>query len=846
MQFIRNIVYTLLLFTGVTYGQNGNKPLQKAEMAFADLAYVKAIELYETAFKKGKSFDSDEYNKARLNLANAYFLVKDFEKAEANFREALSQNTVLKGDDIKNYLRYAQTLSSNGKHEEAKQIYQKYTNLQEQDKRGTEFIKLYSNLEALSRNASSYRIEYLGINTSSPDFSPMYYKDGLVFVSGRGRNTPVKRVFNWDNSSFLDLFYIENLTAIGGQSTSSAVGSGGGAEALSPKGSQRLVGDDYYTPATPNDANIITSRGSEYLTGSTDYVEYATIPAKQFSRTLSTKYHDGPSAFYHTEEKIIFTRNSQSVGGLLASKTKSVSRLKLYTATKQNKDWKDIKELPFNSDDYSCGHPSLTVDDQLLYFVSDMPGGYGGTDIYISRFTNGQWSKPVNLGGKVNSQGNEMFPYVDDRGNLYFSTDGHPGLGGLDMFFVSMNTATGLPVGKARNLGAPLNSNKDDFGILTDSERRNGYFSSNRKRGTSDDDIYRFERLGVLYGCRELVVNVFDKNTKQPMTRVRFKYENVKHSLFAESGTTNGQGTIKLCLEADNEFKFYFTENGYEPYIKTFDNFEASDYEASILNIYLKPIEVKEKKSPKKEQQNIVFKRREQSFSKIFKGVITGAGNDTPLAGVRLKFTSLCTGLSQEFITQRDGSYEFERNIDCDYELIAFKDDFATSKELIPKIETKRPIIASIFKPREVAKPNIPNYSGGSLFDTKLYRVGDVVTLGNIYYDSNSWKLSKLATKELDRLVATMNRYPNMIVEIRSHTDTRGNADVNLALSRRRIDEVVAYLQKKKVDSRRMKGIGMGETKPMNKCGDGVQCTEAEHQQNRRTEFKILQIERIF
>ncbi|MFB0907705.1 MAG: flagellar motor protein MotB, partial [Spirosomataceae bacterium] len=109
---------------------------------------------------------------------------------------------------------------------------------------------------------------------------------------------------------------------------------------------------------------------------------------------------------------------------------------KLYTAVKKSRDWQQIRELPFNSDEYSCGHPTLTVNDQVLYFVSDMPGGYGGTDIYLTRFADGEWSKPVNLGGLVNSQGSEMFPYVDDCGNLYFSTDGHPGLGGLDMFFV--------------------------------------------------------------------------------------------------------------------------------------------------------------------------------------------------------------------------------------------------------------------------------------------------------------------------------------------------------------------------------------------------------------------------
>lgn len=845
MKSLRLFMVVLFVIPTFSNAQIGSKSLQKANAQFESMAYAQAIELYETAFKKDKNLDSDQYNTSQLNLAMSYFLVKDFEKAEANFRDVLSRDIQLKGEDLKAYLRYAQTLSTNGKHQEASTIYRKYTSLQEQDKRGIEFIKLYNNIEALSRNASSYRIEYLGLNTSSADFSPVFYKDGLVFVSSRGNTSAVKRMFSWDNSPFLDLFFVEDKSVLQGQNSTSALGAGASSGGLTPNPSVRKVGDGHYTPVTANDANIITSQGSDYITGSTDYVEYESTLSKRFSRALNSKYHEGPCTFYHTEERVIFTRNNKTGGGLLNSKNQGVSRLKLYTAVKKSRDWQQIRELPFNSDGYSCGHPTLTVDDQILYFVSDMPGGYGGTDIYLTRSMGGGWSKPVNLGGSVNSQGNEMFPYVDDRGNLYFSTDGHPGLGGLDMFFISMNTATGLPAGKARNLGAPLNSTKDDFGILTDSERKEGYFSSNRKRGNADDDIYRFERLGVLYGCRELIVNVFDNNTKKALPNVRFKYVNKKDTLFTENVTTNVQGNVRLCLEADNEFIFNYLEKSYEPFTEKFDNYEASDYDPSVLNVYLKPEVVKEKKQIKKEPQRMTMQRLEQSLSNVFKGVITGAEDTTPVADVRLKFTNLCSGLSQEYITRNDGSYEFERDVGCDYELVAMKDGFALSKEVIFKIERKVSVIKSIFKPKE-QKRNVPNYSGSSLFDTKLYRVGDIVKLNSIYYEPNTWKLNNLSERELDRLVAIMNRYPNMIVEVRSHTDSRGNADVNSALSRRRVNEVVKYLERRKVDSRRIKGLGMGESQPINKCGDGMQCTEAEYQQNRRTEFKVLQIEKIF
>ena len=191
-----------------------------------------------------------------------------------------------------------------------------------------------------------------------------------------------------------------------------------------------------------------------------------------------------------------------------------------------------------------------------------MPGGYGGTDLYISRFINGSWSKPENLGGKVNSVGNEMFPYIDEAGNLYFSSDGLPGLGDMDIFTVKTDLRTGLIKGKTRNVGAPLNSNNDDFGIITDAQRTFGYFSSNRKRGGADDDIYKFRRIGQVFGCRDLIVNVFDKDTKQPMDKFRFEYEDTAIKSNVENATTNSLGSIKLCLEADKEFIFKFEKTG--------------------------------------------------------------------------------------------------------------------------------------------------------------------------------------------------------------------------------------------------------------------------------------------
>ncbi len=837
--------------TFALFAQNTSKVFQKANTQFEALGYAKAIELYETALKKPKGATEEEIVIAKLNLALCYKLVKDYANSERVYREALSANPILKGDDIKTYRHYAQVLSSNGKYPEANQYWQKFNELQEQDKRGVEFIKLNSNREALERNAGSYRIEYVGINSSSADFSPVYYKKGLVFVSGRSANSGIRRVFNWDASSFLDLFYLEDLKVLGNETNgASAIGSSTQTPLQKTAPPSKKLGTDYYTPPTSNDAKTVGRKGNEYITGSKelDYEESPTIPTEKFSKNLNSKYHEGPCAFFHDGSKIIFTQNSQIGGGGIFGQKKNaaINRLKLYSAEFENNDWRKIKEIPFNSNDYSCGHPTLTIDDKIMYFVSDMPGGYGGTDIWMTRYNNGEWTKPQNLGGSVNTRGNEMFPFIDERGNLYFSSDFHPGLGDLDIFFIPMNTATGMPSGKVRNLGAPLNSNKDDFGIITDSERQTGFLSSNRKRGGTDDDIYKFTRLGTLYGCRELVVNIYDNDTKKPFDRIRFEYEIKGNTISRESAITSSLGTIKLCLEADNDFNFIVKQNGFQAETVSFSNKDASDYEPSKLDIYLKKEVIAVDKSKKNKPAEIkaqtandilVARRNGNPVSTIFRGIVTAGKDSTPIAGVKIKFINQCTGLVQEMVTGSDGSYEFNRERNCDYILESFKENFGKSSELVEKIEEKRSII-NIFR----KKTPVP--SVGSLFDTKLYKVGDVVKLDNIYYDSESYKIRKDAARELEKLVRTMQKNPNMIIEIRSHTDTRGNALDNLSLSQRRANEVVEFLVDKGVARARMRGVGKGESEPVNSCGDGVQCTEAEHQRNRRTEFKILSIER--
>ena len=226
----------------------------------------------------------------------------------------------------------------------------------------------------------------------------------------------------------------------------------------------------------------------------------------KFERGINTRYHEGPSTFYENDKKVIFTRNNylQHKAG---ESEEGVNHLKLFFSNMdEDGNWSKPQPFKYNSDEYSVGHPSISADEKTLYFASDMPGGFGGVDIYVTKWTGDAWSEPVNMGSKINTPRDEMFPYVSKNDFLYFSSDGHEGMGGQDIFRVDLLRKDGVP----RNMGFSLNSNKDDFGIALNEEGNKGYFSSNRDGGMGSDDIYEVFIYDFI-----IKVNLRDANTKE-------------------------------------------------------------------------------------------------------------------------------------------------------------------------------------------------------------------------------------------------------------------------------------------------------------------------------------------
>lgn len=783
--------FILFFLCGLCLGHlQAQSLLSQANRQFQDLAYSNAIELYEKAIKDIK--DSSKTS-ALLNLAYSYRQIRDSKNAERVYRMVLGEAKDLSSSLSKNYLYFAQALANNGKYDEAKEAYEKYDKAQQEDSQGKDFSKLYTNVAKVSKNATSYTVESLdNINTNRSEFSPAYYKKGLVFVSARNEGVMTKRVYNWNQTAFLDLFEIPDLSLVNSAKTSKL----GGSASANPKTGRKgtyLLGSDEYTAPTANDAHTkgFYSKNGE---GKIDPLQESAIEATNI-RPLNTKYHEGPVAFFKDGSKILFTRNNYLNGSYKTSKD-GINKLKLYMAEMVGEDWKNIKELPFNSDEYSVGHPSLSKDNKLLYFVSDMPGGIGGTDLYVSKYDGTNWSAPLNLGPAINTKGNEMFPFVDDIGNLYFASDGHAGLGGLDIFYAKL--IDGVMAKKPKNLGAPLNSAKDDFGLITDAERKSGFFSSNRRRGGADDDLFRFERQGPLDPCLDIIVNVFDNETKTPLVNATVELSNKDESdASVKTLITDAEGNLRLCLNQDTDFSLKASQEGYLNNTMSFTTKDVNDDDPVRVEVPL------EKVKPKPKMFTI-------------RGLVTTQKDKKPISGVKVILRNECDGSIQEAETDANGAYQFEVPVGCDYSIEALKDNLGTMGSKIKNGDTEANIT--------------------------MFEKGDVIRIDNIYYDLNKWDIRSDASAELDKLVALMNKYPKMRIEFGSHTDSRASAKYNKTLSTKRAKSAVAYIVKQGVDAKRIIAAGYGEGKLVNGCKDGKPCTEEEHQQNRRTEIKILSL----
>ena len=415
---------------------NKSKLIQKADTYFDKMWYAEAAELYEQALSKGeKNYSFDIIQKA----GDAHYFNTNMEKAYHWYN--ILYEKYGKEMSADNIFKYAHSLKGTGKYARAKRLMRLYNrkmkdpNASMTDNLAEKALANEVVLDELRSTKQDFDVFNLAINSKYSEFSPMFHNNGqVVYASSNDTSIFTTRKYKWNNQPYLDL-YVAKLN----------------------EESQELK------------------------------------DAIKFSKAVNTKYHEASVTFSPNNETMYFTRNNY--GKKLKRDKKGVNHLKIYQSKKINGEWTEATEVSFNSDDYSTGHPALSPDGKLLYFVSDMPGSIGQTDIFVvDVLEGGQFSEPRNLGPGINTERKEMFPFVNNE-KIYFSSDGHVGLGGLDVFEAAFDEEGGFL--EVKNLGKPINSNKDDFSYIVNEQNQKGFFASNRKGGKGDDDLYSFKRLKV-------------------------------------------------------------------------------------------------------------------------------------------------------------------------------------------------------------------------------------------------------------------------------------------------------------------------------------------------------------
>ncbi|WP_419212256.1 OmpA family protein [Maribacter sp. X9] len=585
-------------------------------------------------------------------LGNSYYYNADYKDAADTYKRLVADYS--EEVTAEDYFKYAQSLKTLGDYDTSSTIMTKFIDITKGDGRATAFNEDRDFMAEIKENSGRYTLGPFEFNTTYSEFAPSFYKEGLIFSSDRDTGNFARYRHTWNAKDFLDLYEVN---------------------------------------ADSSSLNTV----------------------KKLDENINTRLHESTSVVTKDGQTLYFTRNN-FVEGKYIKDDKGIIRLKIFRAQlTEGNIWGDVEELPFNSDAYSVANPALSPDEKTLYFVSDMPGSLGESDLFMVTINQDRtFGPPQNLGPNINTEARETFPYVTSDEILYFSSDGHPGLGGLDVFATKIKRQDFT--GKVLNVGEPINSKGDDFTFIFDEELRTGYVASNREEGLGADDIYSFVELRPLvFDCIQKVTGtVRDKVTNEVLIGATIKViDENNEELF--STITDSDGTYSLELDCNQG---NFVRALMEGYIPFEEYIGVSDGKPKIIDFYLE--------------------------------------KDRITAG--------------------------------------FGDDLAK-----------------------------------------------LLQLSTIYFDFDKYNIRKDSEVEIEKVIAAMEKYPSLKLKVNSHTDSRGSAAYNLWLSQKRAESTVNYMIKKGISKDRLKSEGYGESKLLNGCSDGVRCSAAQHDVNRRSEFIILE-----
>jgi len=645
---------------------------------------------------------------------------------------------------------YSQALRFNGKYAESDVQMARFYQLQGGDTRAKEFNAEPNFVEVLRSQQPYFELKTLNINSEKSDFGACFFGHKVVFASSRPYRVSKQNFHAYNGSPFLDM----------------------------------------YEAKKENDGQLSN---------------VSLLNAK-----VSTKYHEGPACFTADTATMYFTRNNYFQGKYRKS-SQGVNNLKIFRAKWNGSGW-DEENLAINSDEYSVGHPALSPDGMWLYFASDMPGGKGETDIYRATLnSDGTLGQPVNLGEGVNTEGKEMFPFVDKDGNLFFASDGHLGLGGLDVFYAPTDGKGGF--GKLVNPGLPLNSSSDDFALVLDGDSKSGYISSNREGGKGDDDIYCVNLIRPLKPVYMLKGIAKEKGKDVILAGVAVVLKDAAGNSM-DTVITGIDGSYTFPIEPKKQYTLIGTKEKYFDGIVTLNTNELGDKTELIQDVTLE-------KDPG------------LSLYVTVKDKATGALLDS----VKINVTDNISGsLFGNAVTTASGDYRNPITGKKIGDRLSYNVSFERTGYLAKSITMNAPI----------------DKEGEIRVDETLDKIAvgldlaKIIDIKPIYFDLGKHAIRPDAAIELDKIVKVMNENPNMVVELGSHTDCRSSAASNMALSERRAKASAEYIKKRITNPDRIYGKGFGETQLTNgcECEGAVKstCPEEEHQKNRRTEFKIIKM----
>jgi outer membrane protein OmpA-like peptidoglycan-associated protein/tetratricopeptide (TPR) repeat protein len=671
-------------------------------------------------------------------LGDCYYNLSNTEKAEDWYARTVAMDSI----DPVYYYKYAQVLRSNGKYQESDMWLKRYSQYKSNDSRVKTISDENTAIDLLVAKKSPYKVkERKDLNSEYADFSAVLYGNKVVFTTARKENLMVGTYYAWNDKPFLDIFVFDTAALL----------------------KDRIV---------------------------------------SFSKDINTKYHEGPVCFANDNKTMYFTRDNY-YKGKRSYNQKGTTCLMIFKAELINGQWGNIEPLPFNNKDYSIGHPAISPDGKRLYFASDMPGTLGGSDIfYVDILGENQYSNPVNLGPTINTEGNEMFPFVNANG-LYYSSDGITGLGGLDIFFArqSANTTFEKPV----NLGTPVNSSKDDFSYVMNADNRSGFLASNRPDGTGDDDIYAFT-------FNQLILNGIVRDTSgqaKPLEQAQvFLMDGAGEVTDQTETNTNGEFTFDVAF--DNMYTLMAQKDGY---IANTKNFSTKGIAATAISQSInlgvdKPFmligSIKDKKTG--------------SYISDVELTIIDTVKQTLILDMR-------TGPDGAFSKKLEG---VQMNSHLAYRVSLRKAGYLAKTLVFDHYLSKYETNMNEFL--EVSMDKI-----GLGVD-----IGKLLNINPIYFDLGKWDIRPDAAAELDKIVQAMKDNPTVVIELGSHTDSRGSEQANLELSDKRAKASAEYVISQGISSDRIYGKGYGEARIINRCRDGIKCKEEEHAQNRRTEFKVV------